>query len=167
MGAYQDVTPVQTFARVWFLFDRSQLSLFFLFQEVRLTSLRKLHTEVDLRSLGTTPNTAGNFAYTPGCSGMTGDSRAAGGGGMGTSPSPPGTAGFLDKPRTPDGVSDDADDMSCQYTPSCCVRPSIIDGYSRVLFPLSFLIFNSIYWVTYLNISEDFVKGNDFVYVNS
>ena len=159
----ENATPMWTLAHGWKSFS---IIPFCLFQEVRLTSLRKLHTEVDLRSLGTTPNTAGNFAYTPGCSGMTGDSRAAGGAGMGTSPSPPGTAGFLDKPRTPVGVSDDADDM-CQYTPSCCVRPSIIDGYSRVLFPLSFLIFNSIYWVTYLNISEDFVKGDDFVYVNS
>ena len=156
---------VWAFARTWFLFKSVLIYLFFLSQEVRLTSLRKLHTEVDLRSLGTTPNTAGNFAYTPGCSSLTGDRRAEGVGNISANPSPPGNAGFLDKPRTPDGVSDD--DMSCQYTPSCCIRPSIIDGYSRVLFPLSFLIFNSIYWVTYLNISEDFVKGDDFVYVNS
>ena len=36
MGAYQDATPVQTFAGVWFLFDRSQLSLFVSFRKYDL-----------------------------------------------------------------------------------------------------------------------------------
>ena len=134
---------------------------------MRLTSLRKLHTEVDLRSLG---STTANFAYTPGGSGggNVGSSSCGvgvGGGGVGGSTSPSNVA-FQQKPSTPDRVSDDTD-LSCQYTPSCCLRPSLIDGYSRVLFPLCFMIFNTIYWVTYLNISEDFLKGDDFVFLDS
>lgn len=39
-------------------------------------------------------------------------------------------------------------------SPTCCIKPSIIDKYSRVFFPLSFLAFNLLYWVTYLHVSS-------------
>ncbi len=141
------------------------------FQEVRLTSLRKLHTEVDLRTLG---SATGSFAYTPGGgSGPHPGGPTASCGVPSSAPPPPpptSAAGLLNKPpHTPDVFSDDDDtDVSCQYTPTCCIRPSIIDGYSRVFFPLSFIVFNTIYWVTYLNISEDFdFEGDDFVYLKT
>ena len=38
-------------------------------------------------------------------------------------------------------------------SPQCCAKPSVIDKYSRVFFPLSFVGFNLLYWVTYLNVS--------------
>jgi len=34
------------------------------------------------------------------------------------------------------------------------VSPSDIDKYSRILFPVSFICFNLMYWIIYLNISE-------------
>merc|ERR1712025_357925 len=37
------------------------------------------------------------------------------------------------------------------------VSPSDIDKYSRILFPVSFICFNLMYWLIYLNISEDMV----------
>jgi hypothetical protein len=37
------------------------------------------------------------------------------------------------------------------------VSPSDIDKYSRILFPVSFICFNLMYWIIYLNISEDVV----------
>jgi len=38
------------------------------------------------------------------------------------------------------------------------VSPSDIDKYSRILFPVSFICFNLMYWIIYLNISEDVVE---------
>ena len=37
------------------------------------------------------------------------------------------------------------------------ISPSDIDKYSRILFPVSFICFNLMYWLIYLNISEDMV----------
>ena len=37
------------------------------------------------------------------------------------------------------------------------ISPSDIDKYSRVLFPVSFICFNLMYWIIYLNISEEVV----------
>ena len=37
------------------------------------------------------------------------------------------------------------------------ISPSDIDKYSRVLFPVSFTCFNLMYWIIYLNISEEVV----------
>jgi len=37
------------------------------------------------------------------------------------------------------------------------ISPSDIDKYSRILFPVSFICFNLMYWIIYLNISEDVV----------
>ena len=144
----------------------SSLHLFIILGSATHESTQATH-RVDLRSLGSTPHTTANFAYTPG--GTVGgnnvcSSTCAGGGGAIGGGSSPSNVALLQKPRTPDGVSDDTD-VSCQYTPSCCLRPSIIDGYSRVLFPLAFVLFNTIYWVTYLNLSEDLIKGDDFVFL--
>ena len=45
------------------------------------------------------------------------------------------------------------------------VSPSDIDKYSRILFPVSFICFNLMYWIIYLNISEDVVP--DLVHLGS
>ena len=37
------------------------------------------------------------------------------------------------------------------------ISPSDIDKYSRILFPVSFICFNLMYWLIYLNISEAMV----------
>ena len=37
------------------------------------------------------------------------------------------------------------------------ISPSDIDKYSRILFPVSFICFNLMYWIIYLNISEEMV----------
>ena len=37
------------------------------------------------------------------------------------------------------------------------ISPSDIDKYSRILFPVSFTCFNLMYWIIYLNISEEIV----------
>jgi hypothetical protein len=37
------------------------------------------------------------------------------------------------------------------------ISPSDIDKYSRILFPVSFTCFNLMYWIIYLNISEETV----------
>ncbi len=37
------------------------------------------------------------------------------------------------------------------------ISPSDIDKYSRILFPVSFTCFNLMYWIIYLNISEEVV----------
>ena len=37
------------------------------------------------------------------------------------------------------------------------ISPSDIDKYSRVLFPVSFTCFNLMYWIIYMNISEEVV----------
>ncbi|KAI0218532.1 Gamma-aminobutyric acid receptor subunit beta [Lamellibrachia satsuma] len=34
----------------------------------------------------------------------------------------------------------------------CGIHPATIDAYARIIFPFSFLVFNLIYWITYLNI---------------
>lgn len=36
----------------------------------------------------------------------------------------------------------------------CTIKPSTIDKYSRILFPLTFGCFNIMYWVTYLYVSD-------------
>lgn len=54
-------------------------------------------------------------------------------------------------------VHDRPPELACADV-TCCARPSIIDRYSRVLFPGVFMIFNFMYWVTYYNISQ----GDDF-----
>jgi len=36
----------------------------------------------------------------------------------------------------------------------CGITPSDIDKYSRVLFPVSFVCFNMLYWIIYLHISN-------------
>ena len=46
-----------------------------------------------------------------------------------------------------------------------CGRPSTIDKYSRVSFPLVFTIFNIMYWLTYLNIHSNEAAHEDFVYL--
>ena len=38
---------------------------------------------------------------------------------------------------------------------SCCAEPDSIDAYSRVLFPLTFLVFNVLYWSIYQTISNN------------
>ncbi len=202
------------------------------FQEVRLTSLRKLHTEVDLRTLGSAPTTA-SYAYTSdrGSSGTTTQytdntyvpagssskssrdpyghqayihagssahqryssgntgvySGSSSGGQYSTASSggqsarrdygacdPPGGGPQMGYPPGgggpsqlgfPHRLSEDSEG-GCDCTPSCCRKPSIIDGYSRVLSPLSFIAFNCVYWFAYLNISQNFIKGEDFVYLN-
>ncbi len=195
---------------------------------MRLTSLRKLHTEVDLRTLGSTPTTATSYAYTSdrGSAGTTtqytentyvpagstsknsrdpyghqayihagssGHQRYSSGntgvysGYSGSSSAPSGHSssrrdyGACDPPGGgaqrgyppergppqlgfPHRLSEDTEG-GCDCTPSCCRKPSIIDGYSRVLFPLSFIAFNCVYWFAYLNISQNFIKGDDFVYL--
>ena len=35
------------------------------------------------------------------------------------------------------------------------ISPSDIDKYSRILFPVSFTCFNLMYWIIYMNISEE------------
>ena len=53
-----------------------------------------------------------------------------------------------------DDVNGDVgNNLRAMCTPACCSKPSIIDKYSRVFFPMSFLGFNLLYWVTYLNVS--------------
>lgn len=37
------------------------------------------------------------------------------------------------------------------------ISPSDIDKYSRILFPVSFICFNLMYWLIYMNISDDLV----------
>ena len=37
------------------------------------------------------------------------------------------------------------------------ISPSDIDKYSRILFPVSFICFNLMYWLIYMNISDDMV----------
>ncbi len=146
-----------------------------------MTSLRKLHTEVDLRSLGSSAPGSSSFAYTPGCSGGFApagsgarQSFAAAGASSGGCSAPCG--GDVTESAVGGGVGfsgaevggggPEEPELACHYTAACCIRPSVIDGYSRVLFPLTFVLFNTIYWVTYLNISEDSISGeDDFVYL--
>ena len=61
----------------------------------------------------------------------------------------------------------DAYGASCWHQDSCCGRPSIIDRYSRVMFPLSFLVFNVLYWLIYLYISNSERKETDFLIFNA
>ena len=44
--------------------------------------------------------------------------------------------------------------FNCNPLADCCTKPSTIDKYSRVFFPLSFVCFNILYWVIYLNVSS-------------
>ena len=47
--------------------------------------------------------------------------------------------------------------------PICSSKPSVIDKYSRVFFPLSFFGSNILYWVTYMNVSSTNDDGLDIV----
>ena len=93
-------------------------------QEVRLSSMRKLHSECDFKQLS-----SGNYVAVTPC-----------------------------RPRLSlDDVNGELGGRArfrAMCTPACCSKPSVIDKYSRVFFPLSFLAFNLLYWVTYLNVSN-------------
>jgi gamma-aminobutyric acid receptor subunit beta len=41
----------------------------------------------------------------------------------------------------------------------CGITPSDIDKYSRVVFPVSFICFHLLYWIIYLNISNQNIAG--------
>ncbi|XP_064637791.1 gamma-aminobutyric acid receptor subunit beta-like isoform X2 [Lineus longissimus] len=65
-------------------------------------------------------------------------------------------------PQPPPGVMTPSDSFESEATrhhklphcrECCSVRPSTIDKYSRIFFPLVFICFNIMYWVTYLYIS--------------
>ena len=95
-----------------------------MFQEVRLSSMRKLHSECDFKQLS-----SGNYVAVTPC-----------------------------RPRLSlDDVNGELGGSRlsslCSTPAICCRKPSIIDKYSRIFFPVSFLGFNLLYWVTYLNVS--------------
>ncbi|KAK2170562.1 hypothetical protein LSH36_2g12015 [Paralvinella palmiformis] len=102
--------------------DRCEMIDPVLTTEIRVTSMRKLHTECDLRS--NLPPGSVNAAYPPTCRNS----------------------------RTPENVKEKSDNDN-----NCLQHPSMIDMYSRVLFPVVFLAFNTMYWITYIKIS---VKEN-------
>ena len=91
-------------------------------QEMLLTSLRKMHTEHDLRP--------SHFPIR--------DNK------------------FCDScntTNTPHVIVDSQPEMRDRSKQSCVDYPHTIDKYSRALFPLVFIVFNCIYWSTYLTIS--------------
>ena len=92
-------------------------------QEVRLSSMRKLHSECDFKQLS-----SGNYVAVTPC-----------------------------RPRLSlDDTNEDIDislAQRCNPFNACCNKPSNIDRFSRWFFPVSFLCFNLLYWVTYMNVS--------------
>ena len=140
-----------------FVFLVFELVSCFYLQEVRLTHLRKLHTECDLRGLASTTT------YITHSGGHSGPGSAGSGPGPG-----PCSGGQMVRP--PEEAHLTEHDMhteclsSCANNIACCNKPSIIDRYSRALFPACFILFNFMYWLTYMNISGE-PGESDFIFI--
>lgn len=114
-------------------------------QEVRLTSLRKLHTECDLHSMSAPPAIQNN-------------TRSL-------------SIGPINPVRSQEPTVIDIEQgnkrtmcPSATCLGTCCSRTSHIDKHSRAVFPLAFLCFNILYWVSYLHVSRK-PQHDDFVLI--
>ena len=125
-----------------------------LFQEVRLSSMRKLHTECDLRTLTKPTNSPYPVLNSPASSI--------------TQRRPPSHASSSSHAAsTPHRrKAEDKSDVTCSTCQTCfCQKPSDIDKYSRLMFPLSFVAFTILYWASYLNINQH-TENQDFVFLD-
>jgi hypothetical protein len=123
-----------------------------LFQEIRLN----MHDPLLRRGGGPGLRAAGGQG-TAGC-GLTGSTARLlpGGGGGPAPPRPPEDQLMLHQPG---GGGGGPPLLHCKKNLQKMggISPSDIDKYSRVLFPVSFICFNLMYWIIYLNISEEVV----------
>ncbi len=94
----------------------------------------------------------------PGC-GLTGSTARLLPGGGPAPPRPPDDQLMLHQPGTGGGGGGGPPLLHCKKNLQKMggISPSDIDKYSRVLFPVSFICFNLMYWIIYLNISEEVV----------